>query len=549
MIRRLGLEAILSRRAGWLAAGLALGLLSLAAGAILLALSGWFITASALAGLGLITALDIFTPGAGIRLAAITRTVSRYGERLVTHEATFRLLSDLRGRVFGALLGLDEFQLRGLRRGDTLNRLTRDIDTLDHLFIGVAVPGLGALLLSLAAMALLAIIDPLLALSSVGLVIVGGMLIALVSAARGRADSHQLEHDLPELRALATDSLEGLAELRALDQTARFGRAIEQQSARVCQHQVRLSRLDSTGQALVLLTGLMAVWIALVLGLDRHHAGTISAPVLGLVVLAVLGLNEAWLNLPAAWRRLSQCRRAAARCAELMTTEPARTVPARPAPLPDSFELVFNAVGFSYGDRGVPVLSQFNLEIASGETVAVVGPSGSGKSTLALLAMRQLDPDSGSITLGGKDLRELDPEALRAVTGYLPQQPVLFRDTLAANLRLGAPSASDRLLEQSLARAGLARLLSALPEGLDTWVDEAGANFSGGQQRRIALARLLLTDPGLVILDEPTASLDPATASNVMAGLGPWLAGRTTLIITHADEPLPGCDRIIELTG
>jgi ATP-binding cassette, subfamily C, bacterial CydC len=157
----LPLWRLLGRRRGWLAAGLALIMLSLLAGVVLLALSGWFITASALAGLGIIATLDIFSPGAGIRLAAVTRTVARYGERLVTHEATFRLLADLRLALFQRLLALDEAQLRGLQRGDTLNRLTADVDTLDHLFLGVIGPGVSAFLLTgLAALLAAVWVDP-----------------------------------------------------------------------------------------------------------------------------------------------------------------------------------------------------------------------------------------------------------------------------------------------------------------------------------------------------------------------------------------------------
>jgi ATP-binding cassette subfamily C protein CydC len=385
---RLPLGRLLARRRGWLIAGLALILLSLFAGVALLALSGWFITASALAGLGVIATLDIFAPGAGIRLAAITRTVARYGERLVTHEATFRLLADLRLALFQRLLRLDEVQLRGLQRGDTLNRLTADVDTLDHLFLGVIGPGVSAFLLTLLAAVLAALwVDPGVALAVALVLLAANPLVAELARRRGLEASRALVTALPGLRRQAGDGLEGLQELVAFDLGAAQREALEARSAHMIGLQERLQRLDAASQAGVTLAGFGATWLALLLGLALVQAGAISGPVLGLLVLGVLALGEAWQPLPAAWRRLEQCRGAAQRLGDSWGQSPLLAVAEEPL-APQGQRLVLQAVTFGYRADLPPVLATYLLEIDAGERIAVVGPSGAGKSTLAMLLMR-----------------------------------------------------------------------------------------------------------------------------------------------------------------
>ncbi len=542
----LRLSTIMGRRAWWLLAGAVLILLSLAAGVALLALSGWFITASALAGLGLIVALDIFTPGAGIRMAAVVRTVSRYLERLITHEATFRLIADLRAAVFKRLLNLDEFQHRSLRRGDTLNRLTADIDTLDHLFLGVAGPTAAAVVLTLATAALMGLlIDPWLAAAG-ALLLTVNPLVTEMSRRRGLQASRDLVQTLPELRREAAAGLEGLSELTAFDRIGQQQRRWSTVSDRAIALQERLARLDAGSQGLVTMSGFIAVWLALVVGIRLFEAELISGPVLGLVVFALLGLGEAWQTLPAAWRKLEQCRGAHQRVTELTTTAP--MLSESPAPRqPEGKRIDIKQVSFRYDDEQPWVFKNLNLTIDSGERVAVVGPSGCGKSTLGLLVMRQLDPVEGRICLDQVDLRELDTAAYRRHVGVLSQQPMLFRDTIAENLRLARPEADDLALGRALATAGLAAFMDGLDDGLDTWLDEGGGNVSGGEARRLALARLILSDSPIVILDEPTTGLDTDTALALSQTLDGWLGERTTVMITHDPSTLPRHDRVIRL--
>ncbi len=537
-----------ARQKRWLALGLALMLLSLIAGTLLLALSGWFITASALAGLGLLVGLEIFTPGAGIRLAAVTRTLSRYGERLATHAATLRLLTDLRLDLLERLLRLDEAELAALRRADTLNRLTGDVDSLNGLFSGIAGPTAAAALLSLLAALGLSLAHP-----ALGLVISPPLLILIpllgwVLFRLGQRPGAESVTAIPGLRSCAADGIEGVNELRAFDRTEHQTQALARLSERLGQLQQRLGELDAIGQSLaVLITGL-AVWIALVAAIHLFQQDQIGAAVAALVVLATFGLAEAWLGIPVAWRRFGQSLAAGERIEHLARPRSALPVAANPAAWPKQADVMFDKVHFGYGQHLPPVLSDLNLAIGHGEHWLISGASGIGKTTLAMLAMRRYDPRSGTVRIGGQDLRTLNPDDLRRRIAWLPQRPVLLRDSLAANLRLARGSASDDELINVLTAVGLEQLLSELPDGLESWVDEDGANLSGGQRQRLAIARLLLTDPDIVLLDEPTASLDPATAELVMTSLNDWLEGRTAVFISHGPPPGTGHYKRLNLT-
>ncbi len=537
----------IQRQWRWLLLGMALILLSLVAAAFLLGLSGWFITASALAGAGLIIGLDIFTPGAGIRLAAITRTLARYGERLATHEATFRLLAELRLKLFRGLLNRDEYSLRQLRRGDALDRLTRDVETLDHMFTGVLGPVAAALMLALAVASGFALMGAAPAAWVVLAVLALNLVAVLLIARAGHHSTRQRSAMEPVQRMLATEGLEGMEMLKAFDQAGRWAGRLGEHNRRMIMLGRTLGRLDAVGQGLTTLIGLGGLWVVLVAGLMLTDAGTISAPVLVLLVLVMFALTEAWQPLPAAWRRLTACRVAAERAGDLVQSAPSEPNTSGPMCMPRDHSLETMDLGFRYHESLPPLFESLDLVIESGERVLVTGPSGGGKTTLALLLMGQLSPVSGCALFGGCDIERVDPDTLRRSIGYLPQSPVVFRDTLANNLRLAAPDASEAQLIAVIEQAGLLHLLNALPDGLDSWIGEGGADVSGGELRRIALARLMLTDPQVVILDEPTTGLDAASAHAMQAGLESWLGDRTVIMISHDPALVPRHDRSIRI--
>ncbi|RFF27763.1 MULTISPECIES: thiol reductant ABC exporter subunit CydC [unclassified Wenzhouxiangella] len=531
----------------WLLLGITLMLASSAAALVLLGLSGWLITASAMAGLGMIAAVDIFTPGGGIRLAAITRTVARYGERMATHQATLGLLASLRVSLLERLLKLDELQLRRLRRGETLDRFTRDVEALDHLYSGVVGPIVTAALTTLGVAAtLLLLVSPMAALVIAGVGLTGAI-ITLSAGRIGRAPGRARALSEPALRRRCTDSLEGLKSLVAERRVPDHRRALERLSTRQIDHQLTLDRIDAAGRGLVDLAGFLGVWGVLLISLTGFSGEQFSGPVAVMAVIVTLGLIEVWQALPSAWRQMTRTRLAAERVAELAERKPLLAHSGNALPPADGGELSVEALHFAWPDSPQPLIEHLNLELGRGERLLVTGVSGSGKTTLALLLMRQIDPDSGVIRLDGLDLRDIDADALRRRIGYLPQQPTLFGDTLAANLRVAAPDADEAAMAKALDDAGLGQWLASLEKGLETWLDEGGASLSGGELRRIGLARLMLVDPPVVILDEPTTGLDRTTAGSLASGLERWIESRTVVMISHEPELLPRYDRVLRL--
>jgi len=530
--------------------GLALLMLTLLAGLALLLLSGWFITASAMAGLGLIGMINIFTPGAAIRLAALTRTVARYGERLATHAATLQLLTSLRMHTFSALIKRPELELEQLQRGDTLSRLTADIDTLDHVYLGVFQPAAGAVLLTLAMIALTALFSTTLALLVLSPLLLINLMIVTVCHHVGKQASRQQALAYPALRQKILDGLEARLELRALGQLDEFSDQVNRESEALIKRGQCLAQYDAIGGATVLITCLMAIAVTLWLGLDKVSTGQLSGAVLAAIVLGLFAVSEAWLSLPAAWRRLSQSQVAAHRVQEILNVQEPISVATgkqQKSAWPSMPDIKFTNVGFSWARHQPAVFGNFNLTINSGERVAIVGRSGCGKTTLLRLLMGQIKPQQGHVILGNLAAHDLNSTVSQRHTAYLPQNPVLFRDTLAGNLLLAKATASNAELVQALDQAGLSDWLANLPLGLNSWIDEAASNLSGGQQRRLALARLFLCDPEIVLLDEPTASLDDKTLAEINQSLDAWLGGRTTVIITHRADALPPVDRILSL--
>ncbi|WP_104203520.1 thiol reductant ABC exporter subunit CydC [Billgrantia saliphila] len=503
----------------------------------LLALSGWFITASALTGLalaaGLAVSLDVYVPGGGIRFFALSRTVSRYGERFYNHDTVLRFLADLRSRLFAVLARLDERSLARQRASDWLNRLTADIDTLDSLFLRLLAPPLVALLAVLLVAALLSLWLP-----WVGIVVATVLLFAwgwltLGQAWLGMSASRRQVAHLQRLRGQLVEHLQGQAELEAYASQGWHRRHIEEQEARLQHDQRFLARWAGFGVALVNLTVGLAMLAALWLAALAWQQEAIGGAVMVMMPLAVLACGEALALLPMAFTHLGATRGAAdrlnalVRAGEAVSTSGSEPLPAGP------LSLCLHNVSLSYPDALEPALSGIDLSLASGRRLALSGASGAGKSSVAALVARRLPPSEGEIVLGGVPLAHVDERALRERVALLGQRVDLFQGSLAANLRLAAPRASEAELWQALAWVALDDWARDLPSGLETPVGEGGRALSGGQARRVALARLWLRDPGLVILDEPFAGLDADTVARIKPRLDAWLAGRSAIYLVH----------------
>ena len=531
---------VLAERRGRLLLGALLMLATLLSALGLLSLSGWFITATAIAAVSASGYLDVFTPGGGIRFFAVSRTVSRYLERLYNHDTILRLLADLRGRVFARLVTLDARTLARARASQWLNRLTADIDTLDNLYLRLLAPPLVALISILAFAAFAAAFLPIAGIVLLAILLPLGLVATAGCAWWGWRASHRRVDRQEQLRVRAIEQVEGLAELtsyRALDAHHELWHREERA---LLDDQRRLGQRTATGNLAVTVGIQLATLAVLLLGLEAFRSGQVSGPVMVMLALGTLAVSEGLGNLPMAFTQLGATVRAAERLnaqAELktpLTGERLTSGGAAPS-------LDYRNVEVAHGAR--VVFSGLNLSLAPGQRIGIIGASGIGKSTLAQLAVRAFDPQGGYVEFDHRDIAGLAPDSLRARIGYLTQRSELFHDTLAANLRMGDPDASDAQLWNALERVELKAWAEALPEGLETWVGEQGRQLSGGQARRVALARVMLRDSPLVILDEPLSGLDAATAASLAKTLDAWLAGRTALLLGHDEAALPRCDR------
>ena len=517
------------------------------AGIALLALSGWFITAAALAGGGLLLGLDLFTPSAGIRAAALVRTLARYGERVIGHEAVLRVLAALRERTFDRVARLPIPQQRALRSGDLQQRLTADIDTLDAVPLRITGPITAAALAVLAASVLAGWLAPW---PAVAVIVSTALMtgVAGVAAARaGRARGRSLVEERTRQRIALLDFFGGLTELLAYRKARARQSELEDLEARQAQRLHVQETIALVSEQTVQLLVALATLAMLGLALHWHAAGSISAPVAVLLTLMTLGLNEALGTLPGAGWRLGESLQAAARLRAL--GEQAQPKPpgagARTGGPPSS-EVRVDGLEIGYAaDRRV--LGPLSFTLRPGHPRVICGRSGLGKSTLLATLAGEQTPLGGTIRLGEHALSELPEDERYRRIAYLPQETLLLDDTVGHNLSLGRPGLSEQDLWAALERVDLARTLRREGVGLDYPIGERGQRLSGGQARRLALAWLVLRDAPVVLLDEPFANLDAVTAGTVLERLRPWLEARSAVIVTHAPEQLPATWRRIDL--
>lgn len=515
-----------------LLAGILAATMTVLAGISLLGLSGWFITATAIAGLSVSTAIvfDVFMPAAGIRFFAVLRTGTRYLERLVTHEATLAILAALREKLFRAWARPAAANALLKRPARLLFRLTADIDALDSLYLRVLVPAGAALVTAIVAGFALGLMHPAFGLVFALIILSFGLGFPLRAARRSEKPMRQRAKGTEALRARTVDLVAGQTELimagRLLNQNASILRADTYIEA----SDRTLNRIEvSTGAKLgILHAGLMAGGLICV-GL-LMQAQLINAPVAALGLLIILGSMEPFAALRRGAMELGRTILAARRVGPALSA----TDNLPDVRLPKSgIAIYLHNLTVRHEGSTATALKAINLTVKEGERVAVIGTSGAGKSTLFNVLAAEINAESGEV--------QVLPARL------LTQRTELFKDSLRNNLILANPNASDADLNAALEAAGLGEFIKSQPEGLDTALGEGGLGLSGGQARRLALARLFLTDAPLWLLDEPTEGLDQATAEDVLSRLSEQAEGRTLLIATHIQREARICDRAIVL--
>ncbi|GAA4496972.1 cysteine/glutathione ABC transporter ATP-binding protein/permease CydC [Pseudaeromonas paramecii] len=525
--------------------GLLLSLFTLAAGIGLLSLSGWFLSACAVAGLTLATrqSFNYLFPAGGVRFLSIMRTAGRWAERVVSHDATFRLLTSLRSRFWQQLLPLPSARLQGFRQADLLNRLVSDIDALDHLYLRLITPLLSALLMLLALFGFLCLFDPSQAAVLTGVLSLLVVLLPLLFYRLGQAPGRALALSRASLRTQLVDYVDNQAELLLCGAEPSWRAKLEADEAHLLTQQRRLASLG--GLATGLFQSLLGMVTVLMLWLAADGVGEAPpGPLTALMVFVSLAAFELVLPLANAFTHLSTTLTAARRLNEITAPGERLTYGEHPTPA-QTGQLHIRDLAFAYG-AAPRVLTDLSLELAPGQKVAILGPTGCGKSTLLSLLTRELTPASGSLTLDGRPLADYSEGALRASMAVVGQRVHLFSATLADNLRLAKPTATDDELLAVLAAVELDRLLpEADPrKALALWLGEGGRQLSGGELRRLELARALLHDAPLLLLDEATEGLDPATEQAILALILRHAQDKSLLMITHRLTGLAQMDSI-----
>ncbi|WP_018881079.1 thiol reductant ABC exporter subunit CydC [Thioalkalivibrio sp. ALE30] len=532
------LHRVFRRRRVWYWGAWGLLALTWIAGIALLALSGWFITATALAGAGLLATLDLYVPSGGIRTAAISRTLARYFERLVSHEAVLRSLADLRGHSFRGLAALPMARVRAYRSGDLQTRLTSDIDTLDGMPLRVVGPMVAAAITLVVTLVIAIWLAPWPAAAVLAVSGLATLAVSALLALAGQRRSQALVQARARERIGLFDYIGGLAELLAYDRAREHEASLRRENATYARQQ-RAQETFGVGseQAVQAVVGASAL-LMLVLALGWYRDGTLSAPVAVLLPLMTLGLGEVLGSLPGAWWRAGESLKAAGRVQHLEAAGQAPAGAARPAPADHA--PVLQAHGLTIGfHRERPLLGPLDLAPARGRPLVISGASGRGKSTLLDTLAGELPPLTGRIALGGDDLDRISADTRYRHLSYLPQGLQLPDTSLRDILEPRHTPLSDAALWEALEQVDLANAVRGTEEGLDYRIGEAGSYLSGGQRRRLALAAILLQDRPVVLLDEPFAGLDPRTLERVLPRIGPWLNQRQCLLVTHAPESLP----------
>ncbi|WP_448143111.1 thiol reductant ABC exporter subunit CydC [Stenotrophomonas bentonitica] len=537
-VRDDSLKQVFARHRGRLLLTVLLLWTTMLAGTALLGLSGGFLTAAALAGAaGLGSGFNFFSPSAGIRGLTMARIVSRYFEKLVGHDVTLRIARDLRVWFFRRALPLAPAKLAGIRTGELLARLMSDIGEVDGLLVRAIGPLLALGGVSLVAVGSAALIHPpaALLLAVLALVIGVGVPWLTVRGAGGQERDRALHR--AQLRTQAFEGLEGAADLTALQAREHWNLrvlvAAKQLRSRDRRRRWRLVGGNAL-HGLCASVGLVAMlWVAL----DGFQRGAIDAAMAAALVFLTVALIELWAGIGLAWQSWLSGRVAAARLESIVDQAPGVVDADLPVALPvQPGTLQLEQVDFRWPGQGRALLEGVQLTLEPGERIAIRGDSGSGKTTLSSLLLRLWDPDGGRVVYAGQDIREVAQADWHRQIAWLPQHAPVFAGSIADNLRLGDALASDERLWQVLADVRLQAWAERLG-GLQAWVGENGATMSAGQARRLALARALLRDSPILLLDEPTEGLDVDTAHALLHDMVAALGGRSLVMITHDALP------------
>jgi len=527
--------------------GLSLGMLlafaTLSASIGLLTLSGWFISASAVAGLTIAReTFNYMLPGGGVRGLAMSRTAGRWGERVVSHNATFKLLTDLRIFFFKKLAPLIPGRISNLRDADLLNRLVADVDAMDHVYLRLVSPVtvgvFGIFFLTL----FLMWFD-----SSLGLILGSILLIMLLVwpilfYKLGKRNGGELTQNKADLRVTTLDWIEGYSELTLFGAEERYRNAILETQRKLMANQFVNANLTGMASAALMLFNGLTLVLMLWLAADGV-GGNAPDPFIALMAFATMASFELLMPIAGAFQHLGQTLSSARRLNEVILSEPEVQFAEEKLDINKPLDITFSNVTFNYPDSERSVLKAVDLTIPATHKVAIVGQTGSGKSTLIQLLTRYWDPKKGYISIAGIELTQWNESQLRESISVVSQRVDILNGTLRDNLLIARPEATDDHLANILKDVGLEKLLEN--NALDSWLGDGGRQLSGGEKRRIGIARAILHDAPILLLDEPTEGLDKQTEHSIMTLFEKHFEGKTVIFITHRLIGLESMDSIV----
>jgi ATP-binding cassette, subfamily C, bacterial CydC len=542
----LRLLAIMLPQWKWLLLGMLCSLVTLLANAALLSLAAWFLACMALAGITGIP-FNYHLPAGGIRTLAIVRTGGRYAERLFSHEATFRLLAHMRVWFFRRLEPLAPAGLASMHSGDIFSRIKADIDHLDQFYLRFVLPLCTAVAALLTVFVFAGRFSHVLALYLCCLWILAGGILPLILLKQGMSIGQSQVASLSRMRILGVDLIRGLEELVVFGQTRPILAELKNENTVQTKILVRYSRLEAWAEAGMTLCAGLSVWGAIIIVIPLVESGIISGENLPMLAVLALLSFEGVQQLPSAFKAWGRIRASARRLFSIIDQRPLVQDPPEGLPAPGEWSIEFRNVSFSYPGRNEQALKSMSFQIRSGEKAGMVGPSGAGKTSVFNLLLRFYPLEQGRILLGGQDIQNYRAEDLRSWTGVVAQDCYLFNSSIRENLLLARPEAQDKDLWQALAKAKLDDFVASLPDSLDTQVGQAGIRLSGGQARRLCIARTLLKDAPVLLLDEPTEGLDRNTEAALWDTLQEVMAQKTVILITHRQKGLAYMDRVVSI--
>jgi thiol reductant ABC exporter CydC subunit len=518
-----------------------LGVLTIASSVGLMMTSAWLISKSALQP----SIAELGVAVVSVRFFGIARGVFRYLERLVSHDTTFRLLAALRVRFYRAIEPLAPARLADYRSGDLLSRVVNDIESLQNVYLRAIAPPLVALLIGAGITLVFAAFDPLVALVALAFMLMAGISAPLLTwwSSRRAGQSHAGRAQVQaraDLNAALIDTVQGISEIvvygRAVDQLAQ----LEALNRRLSEQEMRLAWLDAVQVGLIVALSSGAALAVLAVAIPR-----IEPIFLATLALGTVAVFEALMPLSQAAAQLGANVTAAERLFEVIDAPPAVIEPENPAEAPQKFDLWLSDVTFRYSAEAAPVLEHLTLDIPEGKRIAIVGASGSGKSTLVNLLARFWEVEAGQILLDGRDLRDYKQTDVRSVIGVMEQRTHLFNTTIRENIWIGRREASEDEVIEAAKSANIHDFIVSLPEGYATLVGENGVKLSGGERQRVALARVLLKNAPILVLDEPTANLDAVNERAILETILGQTRGRTLTLLTHRRVLLDRMDEVV----